>query len=286
MLTLTSDSQPASRAAITVLIPCRNEEANIQPCIASARLVADEILVADSGSSDRTLEIVRRMSDCRLIEREFIGYSDFKNWAIPQASHPWVLILDADERVTPQLAEEIRSAVDDAEEQLDGFWIRRRNHFMGHEVRHCGWNTDKVFRLFRRDRCRYRECRVHEEIDVSPGSTGMLHNRLVHYSYWSYGEYLRKYTRYTELGARDMWDSGKRASWHSLLIRPFLRFLQLYILRGGILEGARGIQICMCQAFFVTFIKQARLWEMEHGLEQLTVEPEATTPAADAVRAA
>ena len=256
------------RQKLTCLIPCKNEAANIEACIESLRPVADEVLVADSGSTDATMEIVQRIGDCKLIEREFVNYADFKNWAIPQAAHEWVLIVDADERVTPELAAEIRSLLADPPEKIDGYWVYRRNFFLGHEIRHCGWNTDCVFRLIRRDRCRYGQCRVHEEIFVPPERAAELKHRLLHYTYWSYDQYFAKYLRYTSWGALDLWDKGQRASFSGLLFRPFLRFLQLYFLRGGFLDGLAGIQVCMLQAFFVSFMKQARLWEMEHALPQ------------------
>jgi glycosyltransferase involved in cell wall biosynthesis len=262
------------KAPLTVLIPCKDERLNIRPCIEAAHKVADEVLVADSGSTDDTREIARSLG-ARVIERDFVGYSDFKNWAIPQATHEWVLVVDADERVTDQLAQEIRGVLSNPPEQLDGFWIYRRSFFMGHEIRHSGWNSDKVFRLIRRDVCRYRVRRVHEEIVVDPARAGWLQNRLDHYTYWSYDQYFAKYVHYTRLGAQDMWDQGKRTSRRGLLIRPFLRFLQLYVLRRGFLDGLPGLQVCMLQSFFVTFVKQGRLWEMEHALHQ--PDPEAAS---------
>ncbi|HEX5106437.1 MAG TPA: glycosyltransferase family 2 protein [Pirellulaceae bacterium] len=256
------------RAKLTCLIPCKNEAANIEACIESLRPIADEILVADSGSTDETMEIVRQIGRCKLIEREFINYADFKNWAIPQAAHEWVLIVDADERLTPELAAEIRDVLECPPQSVDGYWIYRRSFFLGHEIKHCGWDTDCVFRLIRRDHCRYGDCRVHEEIFVPQERAGALKAKLLHYTYWSYDQYFAKYLRYTKWGALDMWDAGKRASFSSLLLRPFLRFLQLYILKLGFLDGLAGIQVCMLQAFFVSFVKQGRLWEMEHARPQ------------------
>ncbi len=253
---------------ITVLIPCKDERLNIEQCIESALLIADEVLVADSGSSDGTLEIVRKRSDCRLIQREFIDYANFKNWAIPQARHPWVLILDADERVTHEVSAEIKQVLSCDPHDIDGYWLRRRTFFMGHELRYCGWQTDKVLRLIRRDRCRYGACRVHEEIDHKQLKTKLLKNRLLHYTYWTYDQYYAKYMNYVKWGAEDMRDRGRRAGLFGLLISPFLRFAQLYLLRRGFLDGLPGIQMCMLQAFFVSFTKQARLWQMEHGRAQ------------------
>jgi glycosyltransferase involved in cell wall biosynthesis len=267
-------------ANLTVLIPCKDERKNIRQCIESAWLVADEVLVADSGSTDETMEIVRRMGGCRLIEREFINYADFKNWAIPQAAHPWVLILDADERITPELAVEVRQAIRQAPDDVDAFWVPRRTFFMGHEVRYGGWNTDALLRLVRRDRCRYRPCRVHEEISFDRRRTRRLRSRLLHYTYWSYDQYFDKQQRYIKWRAEDMWDHGVRTGLYGLLIRPFLRFMQLYVLRLGFLDGLLGVQNCMLQAFYISFVKQARLWEMEHAQDQADAPPAGKSAAA------
>lgn len=253
---------------LTVLIPCKNEQDNIRACIESARLVADEVLVADSGSTDRTMEIVAEMGGCRLIEREFISYSDFKNWAIPQAQHKWVLILDADERVTPELAAEIRQKLAGVADETDGFWVRRRNFFLGHEIKHCGFDTSKLFRLLRRDRCRYGDCRVHEEIEVRRGRDAVLAQPLLHYTYWTLDQFFEKQIKYTRLSALDRWDAGKRVSPVGMFGTPFVRFIQLYFLRLGFLDGLVGLQICMLQSFFVSFVKRARLWELQHALPQ------------------
>jgi glycosyltransferase involved in cell wall biosynthesis len=263
---------------LTVLIPAKNERLNIRPCVESARPIADEILVADSGSTDGTLEIARELG-CRTIERELIDFSDFKNWAIPQAKHPWVLVLDADERVTPELADEIRLMLANPPTDLDGFWIGRENYFMGQRIRHCGWNSDAVFRLFRRDVCRYTDRRVHEAVDVVPGRDGRLSAKLRHYTVWNYDRYLAKMSHYTRLGALDLHDRGRHAGFASMFFRVPLRFLQLYFVRLGFLDGLAGLQICMLTAF-TGFLKQARLWEIDHALPQPDPEAERSRRAA------
>src|SRR5437762_2466979 len=139
-------------AQLTVLIPCKDERRNIRACIESVRAIADEILIADSGSTDGTLDIVRHIGGCRTIEREYVHSADFKNWAIPQARHEWVLVVDADERVTAELAAEIRQVLSAPRAEIDGYWIDRRNHFLGHPIRYCGRSPDSVLRLFRRDK--------------------------------------------------------------------------------------------------------------------------------------
>ena len=157
--------------------------------------IADEILIADSGSTDGTLDIVREMfarvdGDCRIIEREYVNSADFKNWAIPQAQHEWVLVVDADERVPPELAAEIRQVLADPPENVDGYWIGRDNHYLGHRIRHCGWNTDDVLRLFRREQGHYQTRWVHAEVDIHDNRTRRLKTAFLHYTTWNTDDYL------------------------------------------------------------------------------------------------
>lgn len=251
---------------LTVLIPCKNERRNLRPCVESVRDLADEIIVADSGSTDGTLDIARSLG-CRVIQRDYLNPASFKNWAIPQASHPWVLLMDADERMTPELAAEVREVVDRDPADKDGYWISFRSFFMGHELRYAGWNT-AACRLIRRDRCRYPAGRIHEEMKLPPRRSGRLRHKFLHYSYWTYDDYLRKYSHYTRLGALDLFEAGRRATFASLCVRPMLRFLQMYVLRGGFLDGLPGLQICMLTAFFNTYMKQGRLWELHSAVPQ------------------
>ncbi len=260
-------------AKLTALIPCKNERMNIRPCIESVRPIADEILIADSGSTDGTLDIVRSMGGCRIIEREYVHSANFKNWAIPQCQHPWVLIVDADERVTPALAADIRQTLADAPDHIDGYWIGRRNHYLGYHIAHCGWDSDDVLRLFRRDRCRYRERWVHAEIELPKDRVRRLREPFDHFTTWSSDDYWRKMNRYASWGALNMRDEGRRVSLTSLIFRAPARFLQLYLLRRGFLDGMPGFHICMYQAFY-TFMKQARLWELKYAKPQPDPEAE------------
>lgn len=207
---------------LTVIIPCKNERLNIRPCIESARQVADEILIADSGSTDGTLAIVREMGGCRIVEREYVHSGDFKNWAIPQASHAWVLILDSDERIPPTLADEIRRHLANGPE-LDGYLVPRINYFMGHLVRHSGWANDRLMRFFHRDRGRYVGDTDHAEVAIATGRSGTLHSALVHYTYWSYDQYFRKFDRYTKWQAQVWHQQGRRPSYLRLITSGPLR---------------------------------------------------------------
>src|SRR5262245_63124646 len=150
---------------LTVLIPAKNERRNLRLCVDSMRAIAEEILVADSGSSDGTQELARRLG-CRVIERELVDFSNFKNWAIPQARHSWVLIVDADERITPALADEIRQTLASPPTDIGAYWIYRDTYFLGHKLRFGDCRNDRVLRLLRRDSCRYTSRRVHEELAV------------------------------------------------------------------------------------------------------------------------
>ncbi len=266
-------------AKLTVLIPCKDERRNIRPCIESVLTIADEIIVADSGSTDGTLDIVRDIfsqtdADCRIIEREYVNSANFKNWAIPQARHEWVLVVDADERVQPALADEIRAMLNDPPKTIDGYWIKRNSYYLGHRVRFCGWNTDNVLRLFRRDVSRYHTRWVHAEVDLDQERTRTLKTAFLHYTTWTTDDYLKKLNRYAAWGALNFRDENglSTAGFWKLLTRAPLHFLQLYVLRLGFLDGIPGLQVCAFTAFY-SFLKQVKLWETSHAIPQ--PDPEA-----------
>lgn len=248
-------------AKLTVIIPCKNECENLGPCIASARQIADEVLIADSGSTDGTLELAHKLA-CRVIEREYGTSGDFKNWAIPHATHEWVFILDADERITPPLAAEIRSVL--AEPKHEGYWVYRRNHFMGHPIRFGPWKNDRCLRLFQRDLGRYVGPTDHAEVKLTQGTVGKLRERLTHYTCDSYAQYLPKVERYADVQARLWHAEGRHAKLKHLLLRFPLRFLQGYIGRLGFLDGLAGLQVCMLVAY-LSWLKQAFLWQLTSG---------------------
>jgi glycosyltransferase involved in cell wall biosynthesis len=244
---------------VTVLCPCRNEEANLAACLDSVAW-ADEILVVDSGSTDGTLAIARRYTD-RVLEHEYVNSATQKNWAIPQAAHGWVMVIDADERVTPELQAEIRALLAE-EPPLDGYRIPRRNFFFGTRIHHCGWDADAPLRLFRRDLSRYEEKHVHADVVVESGRVGRLAGELEHHTYRSFDQYLEKFGRYTTWSALDLKARGRRATAWSLTVRPVFRFFRQYVLRQGFRDGKAGFVLCVLAAFSV-FMKYAKLWIME-----------------------
>lgn len=248
---------------LTVLIPCRNEQRHIEACVASARLVADEILVADSLSSDSTVQLVKAMGDCRLIEREYVTPSDFRNWAMTHAQHDWVLVVDADERVTPALAAEIRSTLAE-QPTCAAFRIAHNTYMLGRHIRYGGWTRRRgPIRLFRRTICRYAERRVHEGVLVpAEYRTGSLRARFDHYTASRLDELIAKHNRYSQAGAEELVDAGRRHSLLSLVLRGPLRFFHLYVIRRGFLDGVAGFVLCTVMAHY-SFLKGAKLWELQ-----------------------
>jgi glycosyltransferase involved in cell wall biosynthesis len=246
---------------LTAIIPCKNERAHLAACVASVREAADEILVADSGSTDGSIEIARALG-CRVIERDYRTYGDFLNWAIPQATHGWVLVLDSDERLTRSLSAEIRDVLD--EPRKDGYRIVRRNHFLGHAIRFGPWRNDRCLRLFRRDLGRYDGPSDHGTVKIASGRIGSLTAFMNHYTISSWEQWLRKMDRYTRIQSDQWYAAGRRPNYLRLLLTPPLRFLRDYIFRFGFLDGAIGLQLSWAAAFY-SFVKQARLWELHYA---------------------
>ncbi|MEC7500280.1 MAG: methyltransferase domain-containing protein [Planctomycetota bacterium] len=254
------------RQKLTVLIPCKDEVNQIASCIASLGNVADEILVADSGSTDGTLEYIehaaRAEPSMRIIQREYIDPSNFKNWAIPHASHPWILALDADERLTENLREEIKQTLS-TEPIFDAYQIPRKNIFLGKMVRFSGWQNDAPFRLFHRDRCRYDQRRIHEHLLVARGKTATMKASIQHDAGDSLEEIFAKSIRYGSSGADDLKEAGKDSQAIAFIVRPLFRFFRHYLWKQGFRDGSVGL-LLSCLAAQGAFIKYALLWSQRH----------------------
>ncbi|MFN3916437.1 MAG: glycosyltransferase family 2 protein [Flavobacteriales bacterium] len=239
---------------VTAIIPTFNEEHNIAEAIQSVNW-SDEIIVVDSFSTDNTVALAEN-NGAKVIQRKYDGPATQKNWAIPQAKNEWVFILDADERVEPVLAKEIKKLLSQKEILHDAFWIRRRNFFMGKEVRFCGWQRDKVIRLIKKDVCRYNDVLVHEEIETT-GSVGKLKGKLTHYTYKNILHYLEKWNRYTTWAAEQNAKKTPNPGFYHLTIKPAFRFFKNYLLDFGFLDGKVGFIICRLSAMsvFMRYIK-------------------------------
>jgi glycosyltransferase involved in cell wall biosynthesis len=245
-------------ARISLIVTTLNEEANLGRCLDSVD-GAGEIIVVDSMSTDTTLRIAGEYG-ARVFTREFVSNADQKNWAMGQATLEWILILDADEYLSPKLRDEIAESIMSAE--VNGFWIYRRNRFLGTTIRHCGWNRDKVLRLFRRGRGRYPDRAVHESLDLD-GNAGRLLERLDHIPYRDLEDYMDRLKSYSRKGAVELRSKGRR--WFpGLVLRPAARFIRMYLLQLGFLDGSAGLMLCAMAAASV-FFKYAWLRELSRG---------------------
>ncbi|MDN3644437.1 glycosyltransferase family 2 protein [Lutimonas halocynthiae] len=232
---------------ITAIIPTLNEENFIEEAIRSVSF-ATEIIVIDSFSQDQTASICKK-AKVKLIQREFDDFSSQKNFAIDQAAYNWIFILDADERISAPLALEIKKVANDPQDFV-AFGIYRNFYFKNIKVRFGGWQTDKVIRLFRKDKCRYDGKLVHEEVLCS-GKVGLLKNRMDHYSFRSQEQYEQKLEFYAALQAKEIKKSGKKVYLIHQLVKPAFRFVVLYLVRFGFLDGKRGYVLAKLHAHAV-----------------------------------
>ncbi len=234
---------------LSILVTTHNEAPNIERCLRSVAW-ADDLLVVDSFSTDETVALAQQLG-ARVEQRAYAGPADQKNWALPRARHEWVLILDADEAVSPALAEEIRALLAQPAIAEDAFWIGRNNHFLGRRVRYSGWQNDAVVRLVHRDRARYDAKQVHEEIDTSKLTVGRLRGKLEHYTFRSLDHFLDKTRRYARWSARDhVARTGRIGPFH-LLVKPLFRFFKHYVLKGGFRDGRVGLIVSAVMAWGV-----------------------------------
>ena len=245
---------------LTVIIPCCDNEDIIEDCIKSVVDIASEIIIVDSGSTDKTCMIAEKYTD-RVLRHEYVNSATQKNWAIPQAANEWVMIIDSDERATPELREEINALLS-GNPDMDAYSILRQNHFFGNPVNHCGWERDDCTRIFKRVH-RYEDKHVHADIIVPSGKIGRMQGKLLHYTIRSFKQYMGKFDQMTTWAAEDRFNAGRKAGYFNILIRPIFRFFKMYIMRRGFLDGLPGLILCLLASFSV-FLKYAKLW----GLQQ------------------
>ncbi len=250
-------------AEVSVVMIVRNEAGRIRASLESVRW-ADELVVVDGDSRDGTPEICREYG-ARVFTREMAaGFGEQKNFAVAQATRPWVLSLDADEVVTEPLRREIEAVVRSTD-ACDGYRVPRLTWFLGRPIRHCGWYPAPVLRLFRRGHGRFNDALVHEEVVVD-GPVGDLGADLLHHSYDSIADHLKKLDLYTGLDARMLARRGvrltARASPWLFVVKPFLAFVRRYVSQRGFLEGRHGLVLC-ASAAFVVFVNAVKLWELD-----------------------
>jgi glycosyltransferase involved in cell wall biosynthesis len=247
-------------AKLSVTIITKNEAAGLAETLRSVQW-ADEIVVVDAESTDETVAVARQFTD-RVIVRAWPGYAGQKNYAASMAAHDWILSLDADERVTPALAAEIRSTVS-AIPSHAAFRMRRVTWHLGRWIRSTDWYPDRQVRLYDRRLAHWTGQYVHEAI-ASEGSVGQLRGELQHFPYCDIADHLETIDRYTTYAARQMHDAGRRSSLFHLVAHPPLAFLRNYLVRGGIRQGAAGFIVSAMNACYV-FLKFAKLWELSRS---------------------
>jgi len=242
---------------ISGIVTCFNRMEEIASCLDSVSWV-DELVVIDSFSTDGTAEVGRAKADV-FLQHEYVSAAAQRNWAMERTSHDWTLIIDSDEVMPPELAEEIR-----AEMEHPGFAryrVRRRGIFLGREMKHGGWASDTNNILFRKSNYRFNDDEVHPRL-IPDGPAGLFSHRLDHYTHRSIDEFTRKSNKYATWAARKMQRQGKQGHPAKILLHPLYNFFKVYLLRGGFLDGARGLISAVLSSAYVAE-KYAKLWELD-----------------------
>lgn len=242
---------------LSAIIITKNEEANLERCLRSVAWV-DEIVLVDSQSTDRTIEIAQKFK-ARVFSPEWKGFGATKQYALDQAQGDWVLSIDADEEISFTLKSEILQLLE-TEPPLAGYFIPRKTQFLGKWILHSGWYPDFVLRLFKKSSGRFTDVLVHEQIEVD-GQTGRLHNPMMHYSYPTLEDYTRKLDNYSTLGAQELFESSRSPTPYKMAIRTFISFLRKYIIQRGWRDGWEGFLIAYLTSTG-TLLKYAKLRQL------------------------
>lgn len=250
-----------SRPLLSIVVITFNEAHRIGRCLESVAGLANEILVVDSGSTDETVKIAERCG-ARIVHQPFLGYIEQKNFATGQAAHDWVLSLDADEVLSEELRAEIERVLKAPEHQ--GYSMPRLTSFCGHWVRHGGWYPDRKLRLYDRRFGSWTGINPHDQFKLREGSKEFrLSGNLLHYSYDSLSDHLKQIDHFSLIGAKALYDRGKRSTLLKMLFNPLARFVRGYILQAGFLDGFTGLVIASNSAHAV-FLKYYRLYRIQH----------------------
>jgi glycosyltransferase involved in cell wall biosynthesis len=247
---------------LTVTVITRNEAANIEGALESVKW-ADEIVVVDSHSTDETAAIARRYTR-RIEVRDWPGYSAQRNYAAEIASYDWILALDADERVPPQLAHEIQAILREGTSE-GGYRMPRVSHYLGRWIRGTDWYPDYQLRLYDRRVGRWNGKRVHESVELLEGRPATLQHDLQHYPYRDISDHVLSIDHYTTLAAEEWHSEGRRTNLFEMAIHPAAAFLRNYILRGGFRDGTPGFLISVLNSYYV-FLKLLKLWELQSSV--------------------
>ncbi|MBD3298814.1 MAG: glycosyltransferase [candidate division Zixibacteria bacterium] len=260
-----SEPDPASRSrapiTLSAVLVAKNAAATIAKAIRAVRFCDEIVVIVDQESTDETEAIARRYAD-QVDLRPWMGYGPTKRAAIDLARGRWILIIDSDEEVSPELAVAISEAIRNGKDaDIAAYALRRRTRYLGRWMKHGDWGRDRVVRLFDRTRAELSDDPVHESVHA-PGDTPALHGLLLHEGDQTLPSYLARLDRYTTLAAQSLFDKGRRSSWLSITVRPAFKFIQAYILRMGFLDGWQGLVLAFYSSVYV-FTKYAKLMQLE-----------------------
>lgn len=241
---------------LSVIVITKNEEHNIEECLASISF-ADDIIVVDSESVDSTVQKAKKFTQ-NVFVKPWLGFSAAKKYGVEKAKNEWILWLDADERVMPALAEEIKSLLHENPRQA-AFTVARRAYFLGKWIKHSGWYPGRVARLFHKQRAQFNDAAVHEGLEIN-GVIGELKNDLLHFTDPNIFHYFVKFNRYTSLASEELVKKGKIFKITDIIIRPWWQFVKMYFVRRGFLDGIQGFLLALFSSAYV-FTKYAKLWE-------------------------
>ncbi|MCX8109056.1 MAG: glycosyltransferase family 2 protein [Verrucomicrobiae bacterium] len=250
------------RLPLSVAIVTFNEETRLPRCLNSISDLASEVVIVDSGSTDETGSVARA-NGARFIVHPWEGHVAQKNIAWTSCSQPWVLALDADEVVSPELAESIRALFSHGMPQADGYSINRRTYYLGRWIKHT-WHPEWRLRLARRDKARWVGLDPHDRLEVT-GTTARLKGDLLHYSYRNLADHFGRTVRYAAISATTMDSAGKRCQWYHIVISPWMALIKRLVLKQGFRDGLRG-WIIAYTAFFGVLAKYATLFEQQQRL--------------------
>jgi glycosyltransferase involved in cell wall biosynthesis len=249
----------SGKLPISVYVLTFNNARTIERCLRSLDW-AEEVVVVDSLSEDGTYDICRRYTD-RAYQVKWKGHRDQYQYAADLTTRPWVMFVDADEEVPPELVEEVRSELTPDPGDCDGFFVCRRTYYLGRWIRYGGWYPDGEIRLYRREKGRW-EGGLHAKIAVN-GTVRRLKNQYLHYTYRDISDQILTIDKYSRIAAEDMVRNGEKWSFFKLLFHPPFRFIKEYLLKSGFRDGLPGLVIIVSTMYYV-FIKYAKFWEMTH----------------------
>jgi glycosyltransferase involved in cell wall biosynthesis len=246
---------------ISATVITKNEGSNIERCLAALDFV-DEIVVVDAESTDRTVELARKYTE-RVYINPWPGHIQQKNHAIELAQGEWILSIDADEVITPDLRQEILAVKNNRDQAIDGYYIPRRSNFIGRWITHCGWSPDYHLRLFLKSKGRFGGMNPHD-IVVLKGAAEYFRQPMLHYTYPSLEIYLSRLNSYTTIAAKELKSRGKSFKLRHIILSPLATFIKMYVIKAGFRDGWEGFMLCVLSSYYV-LVKYLKLWELNLG---------------------